>query len=185
MAAQLIRIKAKSQKLRKDQAAELRYALKPFHQEFPELVADLLKHIDRKTASESRWTFVMIAPEQNKAVVRYLSDYSQRPLIAVNLWALLFENMNIETGEIHLTRDEIAAHLNVQPKHISEIMTELSNCCAILRRREKVPGMRGQGRVRYFMNPNVATNLSGKERDEAQRNVPQVFGKLSVLKNEK
>jgi hypothetical protein len=72
-----------------------------------------------------------------------------------------------------------------EPKHISRIMTELSNCCAILHRREKVPGMRGQGRVRYFINPNVATDLSGKERDAAQRNVPQVFGKRSVVKNEK
>ena len=34
--------------------------------------------------------------------------------------------------------------------------------------------MRGSGVVRYFMNPNVATQLSGKARDDAQRSAPML-----------
>jgi hypothetical protein len=47
-------------------------------------------------------------------------------------------------------------------------MGELESIGAISRRREKVPGMRGPGAVRYFMNPNIATHLNGKARDKAQ-----------------
>jgi hypothetical protein len=51
-------------------------------------------------------------------------------------------------------------------------MTELVDFGAISRRRVKVAGMRGQGVVRYFMNPRVATNLAGQARDEAQKSAP-------------
>ena len=34
--------------------------------------------------------------------------------------------------------------------------------------------MRGPGMVRYFMNPNVATHLAGKARDEAQAAAPKL-----------
>ena len=34
--------------------------------------------------------------------------------------------------------------------------------------------MRGPGRAVYFMNPNVATNLSGAVRDKAQAEAPKL-----------
>jgi hypothetical protein len=34
--------------------------------------------------------------------------------------------------------------------------------------------MRGPGRAVYFMNPNVATNLSGGARDKAQAEAPKL-----------
>jgi hypothetical protein len=37
-----------------------------------------------------------------------------------------------------------------------------------------VPGQRGPGRAVYFMNPNVATNLSGAARDRAQAETPKL-----------
>ena len=40
-------------------------------------------------------------------------------------------------------------------------MGELEGIGAISRRRERIVGMRGPGAVRYFMNPNVATHLTG------------------------
>lgn len=58
------------------------------------------------------------------------------------------------------------------------MLGELEACGAIIRRREKVAGMRGPGLVRYFMNPRVATYLAGAERDRAQETAPPV---LSVV----
>ncbi|GGE97241.1 hypothetical protein GCM10011404_32960 [Sphingomonas prati] len=39
-------------------------------------------------------------------------------------------------------------------------MTELESIGAIIRRRERVAGMRGRGIVRYFINPRVASDGS-------------------------
>ena len=35
--------------------------------------------------------------------------------------------------------------------------------------------MKGPGMVHYFMNPNVATHLSGSERDAAQEEAPPLL----------
>lgn len=51
-------------------------------------------------------------------------------------------------------------------------MGELEGIGAIIRRRERVNGTRGPGRVRYFMNPVVGTHLAGGERDAAQAEAP-------------
>jgi hypothetical protein len=110
----------------------------------------------------------MLSPEQNEAVVTWLLDHSNRPQQAVRLWVTLFRHLRRDTGEIMLTRDEMAEQINERPDKVSAIMGELERIGAISRRREKVAGMRGPGVVRYFMNPNVATHLTGKTRDQAQ-----------------
>jgi len=84
------------------------------------------------------------------------------------LWALLFEHLDRRTGMVLLTRDELAEQVGTHPDHVSEIMADLESIGAISRRRERVAGMRGPGVVRYLMNPAVATNLVGHERDKAQ-----------------
>ena len=99
---------------------------------------------------------------------------SARPMVAVELWALCFEHLRNDTGEVLLSREQMAEEVGVAPKRVSEVMSELVKIGAISRVRERVPGMRGSGVVRYFMNPNVATQLSGKARDDAQRSAPML-----------
>ena len=53
-------------------------------------------------------------------------------------------------------------------------MRELEAIGAIIIRRERVAGTRGPARAVYFMNPNVATNLSGAARDRAQAEAPKL-----------
>ena len=173
--AAIIRLSPRPERLRADQASRLREALLPFEDEMPIQIRDLIGHIDRKTASRNKWTFVMLSPSQNADVVRYLADHSKRPLVAVRLWALCFEYLRTDTGEIMLTREEIADKLGQQTPAVSEIMSELVECGAIIRKRERVPGLRGPGLARYFMNPRVATHLSGKERDTAQTEAPPLL----------
>ena len=71
-----------------------------------------------------------------------------------------------------LTRDQLAEMVGDTADNVSAIMGELEGIGAISRRRERVAGMRGPGRVRYFMNPVVGTHLAGGERDAAQADAP-------------
>jgi len=172
MAAGIVNLRTKADRLKADQAERLRQLVL----DFPDLPAraagEIVAAIDRQTSSRNGWTFVMLSPEQNAAVVQWLATTSARPLVAVRLWAVLFSNLRTDTGEIVQTRDELAELVAVDPKHVSEVMGELASIGAITRRREKVAGMRGPGLVRYFMNPRVATNLTGAARDQAQATAP-------------
>ena len=172
MAATIHALKTRPDRLRQDQAEQLRQALLPFEEAMPEAVKTLIGHIDRQTASRNKWTFVMLSPSQNRIVVDYLADHSARPLVALKLWALCFDHLRTDTGEILLTREEIAEKLGQRAQEISEMMTELEGFGAIIRRRQRVAGMKGPGMVHYFMNPRVATHLSGQERDQAQADAP-------------
>ena len=178
MAATITTLATKPERLRQDQAERLRAALQEIEAqvELPTgLMRDLFGVVAKRTASRARWTFVMLSPAQNNAVVAHLADTSSRPIVALKLWALCFQHLRDDTGEILLSRDQIAEVLKQSPDHVSRIMGELETCGAIIRRREKVAGMRGPGLVRYFMNPRVATHLSGAERDRAQETAPPVL----------
>jgi hypothetical protein len=153
--------------LRHAQAKELRQLILDMPGLPEPAVGAIITAIDRETAAENGWTFVMLSAAQNKAVVRWLTLNSERPQKAVLLWAEMFEHLRRDTGEIALTRAQMAALVGEKPRHISTITAELESIGAIARRYE--------GRtVRYFMNPNVATHLSGAARDKAQAAAPEL-----------
>jgi len=172
MAAKVRRLLSRPDRLRAEQATQLRQALLPFEDEMPHAVRELVAHIAQQTAAKAGWTFIMISPEQNRAVVWWLQANSRRPMQAMGLWAVLFTAVDHDTGEIMLTRDQLAEMTRTTVQTVSAIMSELEGIDAIIRRRERVPGMRGPGRVRYFMNPVVGTHLPGGARDKAQAEAP-------------
>ena len=104
----------------------------------------------------------MITASQNAAVVRWLRDHSKRPQAATALWAELFTAVHPTTGEIMLSRSDLAERIRTHPRDVSSIMTELADINAITRRKE------GR-RVIYTMNPNVATHIAGPEARKAAR----------------
>lgn len=114
-----------------------------------------------RAQAPSEWTFVMLSPSQNAAVVRWIMDHSKRRNDAVKLWVRLFEVMRNDNGQIMQSREELAAHLGISPDHVSRIMSELETINAIRRERN------GRG-VRYFMNSTVATHLPATARKAAQ-----------------
>jgi len=63
---------------------------------------------------------------------------------------------------------QLAQRLRMPSQDVSEIMGELEGIGAIIRHRERMPGMRSSGRVRYFLSPVVIMQLAGGERDTAQ-----------------
>jgi DNA-binding transcriptional ArsR family regulator len=115
-------------------------------------------------ATQTDWTFVMISPAQNAAVIRWLGEHSKRPHKAVLLWSELFMALRADTGEILRSRQELAERVGMTPRDLSSTMTELASINAITRRKE--------GRhVRYFMNPNIATHIpTPEQRREARDN---------------
>lgn len=135
----------------------------------PDAAARLADGLRAQPSSE--WTFIMLSPSQNAAVVRWLMDNSKRPLIAARLWARLFEVIRNDTGEVIASRIELAAHLGVEPRTVSELMTELSSINAIRRERS------GRG-VRYFMSPDIATHIPGAA---ARREAREAHGPLLKL----
>ena len=174
MAADILVLTPGPTRLRAEQADKVRQALLPFEDELPELVDELLYRVDRLAPTRQRWTFVMLSPDQNAAVVQHMLKASKRPLQFMALWSYCFCHLDLRTGEIRKARDELARDLDIPSGSISEIMGELKAFGAISTRRVRIDGMRGLGAVRYFMNPNVATHLAGKARDLAQDRLPMV-----------
>jgi len=176
MAAVVKRLLTKPDRLKAEQAAELRQLLLGFPSGLPErALSELLLTLDRHTAVKgAEWPFVMLSPEQNAEVVRWLVRNSKRPQLAVQLWASLFQHLRRDTGEVIRTRDELATDLNVAPNHVTNVMSELERIGAIMRVRQRVSGMRGPGRVSYFMNPRVATHLPLEARKKAQSEAPRL-----------
>src|SRR5690348_17237236 len=136
MAATILRHRTKRDRLRAEEADELRRLISE-HPRLPERArTEIVAAIDRETASEAGWTFVMLSPSQNRAVLSWLLEHSSRPRKAVELWALLFEHLRRDTGEIALTRDELAVEIGVAAEDISRLMSELERIGAISRRHD-------------------------------------------------
>jgi len=84
------------------------------------------------------------------------------------------------TGQIMLTREEIADQVGIAVQEVSKIMRELVTFGAISTEREKVVGMRGPGLVRYFMNRHVAEVGSRATQAELSL-IPKPGAKLTVI----
>ena len=166
MAAQIVRLRSRPQKLREEVAEEARQLVLTLG--MPETVtADILRAIERHVPADRPWSFVMLSPAQFVAVGRWVRQNSARPVQAIALWNELFGVLDGRTGEVLATRAELAELVGCHPNHVSGMMGELESVGAISRKREA-------GRVRYFLNPNVATSLAGRERDKAQGQAPEL-----------
>jgi len=169
MSAHIKRLYPKEKQTKQQDLFELQSIL----ERFPELkerdISNLVWKIkkENKLSDPNRWTFIMISPEQNKLVVNWLDDNSTQPRKSVRLWALLFENVHRETGQIMLSRQELADKMNLRPNNISRIMSELESINAILKKKE------GRG-VIYYMNPNVANHYPQEIREKKQKNTPEI-----------
>ncbi len=169
-------LKTRPQRLKEDQAQALKALLLPFLDDpnyDQEPIHHLLQAVERKTRPDSpAETFVMIKPAQNAAVVDWLEANSTRPMKAMRLWALTFEHLYPHTGQIMLTRDQIAEKIGIRPNEVSEIMSELVRFRAIFTERRRLEGVRGPGKVVYFMNKHVA-EVGSRATEEELRHIPK------------
>ena len=78
MAAKVRRLLSKPDRLRHEQAAQLRAALLPFEHDMPSQVRELVAHIDRQTAAKAGWTFIMIL-SRSEPCCSALAQFQQSP----------------------------------------------------------------------------------------------------------
>src|SRR3954453_18850752 len=106
MAARITRLRTKADRLRAEEADELRRLVLE-RPGLPERArGEIVATIDRETASETGWTFVMLSPEQNAAVMRWLRSNSRFPTMALALWGELFTALRRGTGGAMLPRGQ-------------------------------------------------------------------------------
>jgi len=169
MSAHIKRLQSKEQQQAQTKIEQLQLILSQFPELNEQKVSSLLWEAKRKNNLQepNKWTFIMISPEQNLAVVQWLNRNSKRRIEAVELWALLFDYVHRETGQIMLTRLEISKKLSIRHNNVTAIMSELESIDAIIKRKD--------GRnVIYYMNPNIANHYPQEVREKAQKIAPKL-----------
>lgn len=171
MAAGIVRFASRARLLSRERVKALRQLALEFEAEAPQAVAQIVLSIDRNTAAERGWSFVMLSPAQNLAVVLWINESAKRPRLSAALWAQCFCHLRTDTGQVVMTRRQMMEATGATSPHVSEALAELVGIGALSRHQE--------GReVRWFMNPRVGTHLTGAAREVAQRSAPPI---LSVL----
>ena len=92
---------------------------------------------------------------------------SARPNQVRHAFDLVLLYLRQDTGEVMLTRDEIAAEIGCRPRDVSTIMGTLEKLHVLSRERRPDAPYRGGGRVVYVVNAHVAWNGSLELRAKA------------------
>lgn len=186
MSAVIRRFVSPERKLRRDEHASAREALtavqRTVRPEAQLCIDRAIVELDRQLASSEKEPFTMVYREFS-LVSEWLAENSSRKLTALRLWALILGYVDGRTGEIALSRDEIAEALKVSPADVSRVCSELVECQALSRRLVPMPGMRGRGAVRYALNPLVGSRLPSAQRQEARASADVL--KLAPLPTER
>jgi DNA-binding transcriptional ArsR family regulator len=122
--------------------------------------------IERRLSSQDRWSFVMVNADLYAEYVRYLRQYSSRPLLAVQLLAELIRALPDDSNEVQASRAELARRVGCDASNLSRLITEMQEAGIVSRERD------GRG-VRYLVNPLLGTHLAGRARDNAQAQAPK------------
>lgn len=127
--------------------------------------------------------FVMISVAQTAAIwdaIRKTKGIRHREQVR-HAFDIVLTNLRMDTGEVMLTRDEIAGRMECSADDVSNAMGELAKLGIVEKVRRPVPGMSGPGIVAYFINPNYAWNGNMSLRQEraaqfAQRSFKLITG---------
>jgi hypothetical protein len=174
----------KAQRVLKEVAASIEEQLRLFPEDqLPELPRELmLNALYRCTRNpdESLWPggYSMLSRTQTAVIwdaIRKLTP-DKRPNHVRHAFDLALLNLRQDTGEIMLTRDQLAAEIGCSAANVSRIMGTLENMGVVTRKRRKVDGMQGRGMAVYFLNPHVAWNGSLEIRQrEATHHTPPLL----------
>ena len=179
--AQVVRLQAKEQRTQRETASSLAEQLRQLPDELlDQLPGGVRLAISRATyglhrharpdTEEGLWPggFTMLSRAQTKAIwdaIRALPA-DERPGHVRHAFDLVILNLRQDTGEVMLTRDQLAEEIGCDPNHVSNVMGTLERMGVIRRERRRIDGMRGPGVAVYFVNPHVAWNGSLDARKE-------------------
>lgn len=137
-------------------------------------------HPYARDPDESLWPggFSMFSLIQTAAIWDAIDKLpsDDRPRMVRRAFDQVLLNLAPNTGEIMLTRDQLAEKIGCHADHVSRIMGTLEIMGVVRRERQKIPGMKGRGVAVYFVNPHVAWN--GKlevRKQEAKRHTPPLL----------
>lgn len=172
---QVTRLRSKRQQTERDEAAAAAAQLSLLS---PELLAQLpgsaqqaisravgaLQHHARPATEEGLWPggYTMLSRTQTAAIwdaIRALPP-DDRPNQVRHAFDLVLLNLRQDTGEVLLTRDQLAERIGCASKNVSTIMGTLERMGVIRRERRRIEGVQGRGVAVYFINPHVAWNGS-------------------------
>ena len=124
------------------------------------------------------WRFVMLSPAQCLAIWDAIRDLpsEDRPQQVRHLFDLVITHIEVNTGLVTLTREELAEKIGTDARNVSTMMGTLEGLGVITRERVKVAGMRGAGVARYRVNPHVAWNGKLAIREEKAKQTALPFG---------
>ena len=189
--AQPVRLRTKQHSAEREASAELAGQLALLS---PELLAQLpsearmaisrathaLQRHARPSTEHGLWPggFTMLSRDQTAAVwdaIRALPA-DDRPNHVRHAFDLVLLNLRQDTGEVMLTRDQLAGRIGCAPKHVRTIMGTLERMGVVRRERRRIEGVQGRGMAVYFINPHVAWNGSlDVRKTEAADTKPPVF----------
>ena len=177
--AQVKRLRTKREQAGREEAAT---AAAQLSQLSPELLGQLpgsvqlaisrakhaLQHHARPDDDESLWPggFNMLSRTQVAAIwdaIRALPA-DDRPGQVRHAFDLVLLNLDQDTGEVTLTRDQLAERIGCAPRNVSTIMGTLERMDVIRRERRRIEGIQGRGMAVYFINAHVAWNGSLETR---------------------
>ena len=123
-----------------------------------------LRRHARPDTEEGLWPggFTMLSRAQTAAIwdaIRALPP-DDRPNHVRHAFDLVLLNLEQDTGEVMLTRDQLAERIGCALQNVSTVMGTLERMGVIRRERRRVEGMQGRGVAVYFVNPHVAWNGS-------------------------
>lgn len=101
--------------------------------------------------------FTTLNHNQVKAIwdiIRTL-DSRKHPVQILHAFELVALNINQDTGEIMLTRNQFAQEIGCSPDKVSSIMSALVDIGIVIRERKTTKGLRGLVKVVYFINTNI------------------------------
>lgn len=124
----------------------------------------------RPDTEEGLWPggFVILNRAQVKAVwdAIWALPTDDRPGHVRHAFDLVLLDLQQDTGEVMLTRDQLAAEIGCSADHVSNVTGALERTGVIRREQRRVEGMRGPGMAVYFVSPHVAWNGSLDARKE-------------------
>jgi len=172
---QVVRLRSKRQQAERDEAAAAAAQLSLLspdllgqlpgnaQQAISRAVGALQRHA-RPDTEEGLWPggYTMLSRTQTAAIwdaIRALPP-DDRPNQVRHAFDLVLLNLRQDTGEVLLTRDQLAERIGCAPRSVSTIMGTLERMGVIRRERRRIEGVQGRGIAVYFINPHVAWNGS-------------------------
>jgi hypothetical protein len=128
----------------------------------PETRDDLADALGRFAPPES-WSFAMLNPDQQRAVLKAINR-GEKPALTLRVWNAAISHIRYDTGEIMAGRERLAEDADTTPEEASRALNQLAEIGALLKLR----------RGRYAINPHVGWSGSLLKRQEAAKDAPEL-----------